>query len=77
MPGAERAIAGDEDTLLARSEKEELAADPPIGNAEPAAIPFELEEEGCGEKLESGIGTPFIFPMPEGPAELGAFDAGP
>ena len=77
MPGAERAIAGEDDTLLARREKEELAADPPICNAEPAAMPFELEEEGCGEKLEIGIGTPFILPIPEGPAELGALDAGP
>ena len=80
MPWAERATAGDEDTLLPSREREELAAavanaTPAVANAEPPAIPFEQEDDGCGEKLESG--TPFIFPVPEGPAELGVFDARP
>ena len=81
MPGAERATAGDEDTPLPSREREELAAAvanaaPAVAKAEPAAIPFEEEEDGCGElKLESG--TPFTVPVPEGPAELGELDASP
>ena len=80
-PGAERATAGDDDTPVPRESvsngKDELAAAipdavPAVANAGPAAIPLDDDDDGCGEKLDSG--TPFSFPVPEGPAELGMLE---